>query len=391
MPITVREMWQLEEFRVFRLVAGEKGLDNKICNVGILDYEYATEDRSLRKQWAFAKNAFVISSFLFAKNAPEKILDAIKGLVEDQISCLAVKTIYYQELPEEALKYANEHGLPIFLFGRDEAYFEEIVVTIKSKMAEWDDRELLEERIDRLLEGDLTVTERNVLVWRILKADMRHYIVVYCVPKEKGKNIYHLYRSVQAGLLKYDTVFCYRGGFLLILDMRTSEKGSNIVGTVLKRMQFRKDDFWIGIGRLHSIPEELNEAIEEGMCAQEYARRGGDSYSSFDKMGIYQILMPYYKDKWMLQYSQTLLSRIREFDQQYAGELFKTMQFYVKYGGDVGIVAEQMHLHKNTVRYRVNKVKELLSMEQDSSFAEQMLIAFKIYELSEKETEFFNT
>ena len=72
MPITVREMWQLEEFRVFRLVAGEKGLDNKICNVGILDYEYATEDRSLRKQWAFAKNAFVISSFLFAKNAPEK-------------------------------------------------------------------------------------------------------------------------------------------------------------------------------------------------------------------------------------------------------------------------------------------------------------------------------
>ena len=46
------------------------------------------------------------------------------------------------------------------------------------------------------------------------------------------------------------------------------------------------------------------------------------------------------------------------------------MQFYVKYGGDVGIVAEQMHLHKNTVRYRVNKVKELLSMEQDSSFAE---------------------
>ena len=57
----------------------------------------------------------------------------------------------------------------------------------------------------------------------------------------------------------------------------------------------------------------------------------------------------------------------------------------------MGIVAEQMHLHKNTVRYRVNKVKELLSMEQDSSFAEQMLIAFKIYELSEKETEFFNT
>ena len=389
MPITVREVWQLEEFRVFRLVAGESGLDNKVCNVGILDYEYATEDRKLRKQWAFARNAFVISSFLFARNAPEKILDALKGLVEDGISGLAVKTIYYQELPQEALDYADQQGLPIFLFGRDEAYFEEIVVTIKAKMDEWDDKELLEERIERLLKGELTVTERNVLIWRILKADMRQYVVAYCQPKdkEKSRDAYSIYRSIQAGLMKCDTVFFYKGGFLLILDMRSCS--GDLGAAFRRRMQFRKENFWIGLGNLHWIPEELNRAIEEGLCAQEYARRRECSWISFDRLGIYQILMPYYRDNWMRQYSRRLLGRIRQFDDQYEGELFKTIQSYVTYGGDVTRVAEELHLHKNTVRYRVNKVKELLDMEGEVSFNEQMMIAYKIYELYGEE-EFFS-
>ena len=33
MPITVREVWQLEEFRVFRLVAGESGLEKETSSV----------------------------------------------------------------------------------------------------------------------------------------------------------------------------------------------------------------------------------------------------------------------------------------------------------------------------------------------------------------------
>ena len=47
MSITVREVWELKEFQAFQLVAGEKGLDNRIDAVGILDYEYALQDLSL--------------------------------------------------------------------------------------------------------------------------------------------------------------------------------------------------------------------------------------------------------------------------------------------------------------------------------------------------------
>ena len=42
-----------------------------------------------------------------------------------------------------------------------------------------------------------------------------------------------------------------------------------------------------------------------------------------------------------------------------------------------------MHLHKNTVRYRINKVRELLNMEEESSFDMQIFMAFMIDELNQ--------
>ena len=136
MSISVREIITLKEFKAFKLIAGESGLDNQVSSIGILDYEYANEDPELERLWAFGKNAFVISSMLFAKDHPERIFPCIKGLVRDGVAALAFKTIYYDTLPKEALEYANEWGLPVYTFGRDDAYFQDIAIFIKEKMEE---------------------------------------------------------------------------------------------------------------------------------------------------------------------------------------------------------------------------------------------------------------
>ena len=132
MSISVREVWELKEFQPFQLVAGEAGLDNRIDSIGILDYEYALQSGEAPKKWTFRKYDFVISSLLFAKDDPGMLMSAIVDLCHDQVSALAVKNVCYPELPEEVLKYADEHGLPIFMFGRDDAFFEDIVVCLKS-------------------------------------------------------------------------------------------------------------------------------------------------------------------------------------------------------------------------------------------------------------------
>ena len=98
-------------------------------------------------------------------------------------------------------------------------------------------------------------------------------------------------------------------------------------------------------------------------------------------MGVYQILFPYYKESWMKEYSRRFLGKILEFDREYDGELFQTIRIYIEQSGDIHAVSEKMHVHKNTIRYRINKVRELLNMEEDPTFLEQMSLAVRIYEL----------
>ena len=44
MSISVREIITLKEFKAFKLIAGESGLDNQVSSIGILDYEYVLQD-----------------------------------------------------------------------------------------------------------------------------------------------------------------------------------------------------------------------------------------------------------------------------------------------------------------------------------------------------------
>ena len=59
---------------------------------------------------AFEKDSLVISSLLFAKDNPSLIFPAIKKLNEYGVSAFAFKSIIYENLPNEAISYADENG-----------------------------------------------------------------------------------------------------------------------------------------------------------------------------------------------------------------------------------------------------------------------------------------
>ena len=49
---------------------------------------------------------------------------------------MAVKNIYYDVLPEEVIKYANQMDFPIFMFDKKGSYYEDIVTEIYDKNKE---------------------------------------------------------------------------------------------------------------------------------------------------------------------------------------------------------------------------------------------------------------
>ncbi len=382
MPITVKEVMQLPEFQNFILIAGKRGEGKEIMNIGVLDYEYAEENPYLEKLWAFGKNAFVITSMLFAKNHPERILPAVKGLVRDGVAALAIKTIYYDTLPEEALNYADEKGLPIYTFGRDDAYFQDIAILIKAKMEERDDTELLEQKIGLFLSGNLSMANRRELCQEIFPGREYHnYLAVHCNTRSivwTLQNVRNM-ESLRDRLGKRDVIFRYQNGYLVVLDMEDVKRRGDVRTVVLRTLALKQADYYIGIGKVHTSMDEMNLAMQEALYASQYSRLTDGGPVCFDKMGIYQILLPYCRNPWMEQYCRSILDPILEFDRQYDGELFKTAELYVKLNGDVEAVGNRLHLHKNTIRYRMSRIRDMI--EADARFDEQLSVAFRTWEI----------
>ena len=53
----------------------------------------------------------------------------------------------------------------------------------------------------------------------------------------------------------------------------------------------------------------------------------------------------------------------------------------MKKNGDVEAVAKALHLHKNTIRYRMSRVRELAGDGKSLRFDEQLFVAFQTWEL----------
>ncbi len=60
----------------------------------------------------------------------------------------------------------------------------------------------------------------------------------------------------------------------------------------------------------------------------------------------------------------------------------ETAVIYIKSGADTIRTSQILHIHKNTIHYRLNKLKELIPTEGENDFYEQLAIAVRNYLLN---------
>ncbi len=79
------------------------------------------------------------------------------------------------------------------------------------------------------------------------------------------------------------------------------------------------------------------------------------------------------------EYYQQRLQPLLEYDKAHSGVYVETLFRYLLHDGSLTAVAEKMYTHRNTVNYRMGKIRELMGMElstQSERFP--LLLAFHI-------------
>jgi hypothetical protein len=389
MSITVFEAMKLDTFKKFKLVAGHRGLENRISTVGILDYEFDAEKEEQFYKGQFLKEQFVISSLLFAKNNPDRIVTALRYLALDGVSGLAIKDIYYDNLPQEALDFANDNLIPIFIFDNS-VFFEDIITEIMDRVRFEQNYELMESKIGFIIKNNVS---RSVI--KELSLEINNYFkdcsfVIYLKEKKylSDDRIISVLNKLKFNRnIKNDTsILKYKGGILIIstYEHLDESKLKDTVYNLINLTGLNSYDHFIGVSNVHHSLEEIDKGINESIYAAEACEIAAETLYFYKDIGIYKILLPYAQETWLSNFYNEIISHLKRYDEKYHTEMFHTALKYIENDGVIKVTAEALFIHENTVRYRLNKIKEILDMkDQEGSFYEQLSAATKLYKIYE--------
>jgi sugar diacid utilization regulator len=122
-------------------------------------------------------------------------------------------------------------------------------------------------------------------------------------------------------------------------------------------------------------PVDLYRAGKEAALAANVAEAEGRSPLAFKDTGAYRLLLPAMsEDPAELErfYSETL-APLAVYDEQYETELVATVEAYLENDGSVAKTAARMYTHRHTIRYRLERVRELAGHDISSSEGREKL------------------
>ncbi len=390
MAVTISDLLNLDTLRDFTLIAGKKGLNRTITATEILDFEFMDEGLAYRER-GFDGNSLVLTSLLFAKDKPELILKAVKRLISQNVQALAYKPVFFDELPAEALEYADKMDFPIFKFGHDE-FFEDVIFSIRSLVERDDILGQTEPLIGEMLNREFTEEEAEDAHERINPL-LRPMVAAVCVRDRElseSEISAKIRRSRPDEKLRSKT-FVGKYENLIIIILSQDEANPDRFKTLLEDVAIVYGlvdrDLTLGISNMRRIDDQFNMAVREAYWAERVAEIEQAPLRYYRDIGIYQLIVSYIHTPHMRRYVQNFFAPLFE-EEEKDGELMHTAVEYVLAKGDTMKTAERLYCHKNTIRYRIGKLQEKLDPHSnEKEFYLNLAMAVKIYLLTNEKKE----
>jgi purine catabolism regulator len=140
----------------------------------------------------------------------------------------------------------------------------------------------------------------------------------------------------------------------------------------------------LGYGGVRSGASEVAAGAREAEQALTMGRRlfGPDSATAFNDLGLYRLLYALQPLPEMRAFRDDALARLRAKDR--AGVLLQTLGAYLATNGSPTDAAERLHLHRNTVLYRLGRIEDLLGVDlRNAEVRLSLHLALKIGEVLE--------
>ncbi|MFF3172108.1 PucR family transcriptional regulator [Streptomyces sp. NPDC057900] len=117
----------------------------------------------------------------------------------------------------------------------------------------------------------------------------------------------------------------------------------------------------LGVSASVHSPEGLRGALEEARHARRVAaaRPGRVCAAGHHELASHVLLLPFVPDDVRRAFTARLLDPLRDYDRRHRAELIPTLESFLDCDGSWTRCAARLHLHVNTLRYRIGRIEQL--------------------------------
>ncbi|MGE3910130.1 MAG: helix-turn-helix domain-containing protein [Chloroflexota bacterium] len=137
----------------------------------------------------------------------------------------------------------------------------------------------------------------------------------------------------------------------------------------------------IGVGRHHPGIAGLALSFREAEQALAIGRAllGGDRSVHFEQLGVQRLLFQLRDNPELASFYDDLLGKLQAHDERQGAELVNTLEAFFECHGNHVRTAQRLHLHRNTLLYRLDRARTVLGIDLDDAETRLALqVALKI-------------
>ena len=154
------------------------------------------------------------------------------------------------------------------------------------------------------------------------------------------------------------------------LEPRQGVESARYIAESIRRQasaEFPNDPLAIGIGRPVDALIGLRDSYREARQALSMARRlANPNPLYFGELNVYRLLFLLERSPELENFCQEVIGALVEYDRAQGTDLIETLSAYFAHKGNLSQTAESLFVHRNTLLYRMERIREISGLDLDN-------------------------
>ncbi len=368
-----------------KLLAGKYGLENPVRWV------HMVEDTEVPD---FLHGNELVFTTGIANHKENWLIDFVKNLKEKKSSGLVINIgPYISHVPPQVIVYCEQNNFPLFVVPWEtrliDLTYEFCRIIINDEKVE----QSLAETFKNLILNPENKTGYTTTLEKLGFIQNSKYTVISLKFLLNGSNVSSkLLREIQLAFVKTTKLNALpRGAFvwnksMILVYQNIEEKDILRLKNSIKNHAQTTCGLKIYMGVSNAIHgyEKLGKIYNQSKSALCIAQINNKTRVNYDDIGVYKLLFNVQDKEVLTQYHNFVLGKLIKYDKANNTDFCTILRQYMDNNGSVQELAKINNTHRNTINYKIKKVKEIMGIDFDIKSNMDISLAFIISDIINK-------